>query len=1244
MDNVLICDMSADIMPSPSSSVDPSASMAMRRSHERELDVLRAAGMTGSAPSWTQVPVGLHHGHVISVISASSHESMCLNAVLSGSSSFEQQGLVAYLTGSTPAGAAVAAPYYWDNRASTPTYYSKRKLLHRVYKLSASAELPVVPTPDHLPSDLEYGPSRWSVTSSGYFDPTSGSYRNSTVYSPATFEINVPDRGKIRDVKVWLELVHDHRGGPWPSKRLDDRSGQDPSGTFNFGGSGSCWPEEEYNVDGNWGSPLDYRVGLGGLVIALRSPNTNFRSAHPLWNSPQLAGLVERHIDGAFSSLVRGCGRESFGNCVPASASLYLSMPEIYRNSYLLWAGQHSDPGIYPSLYERMLSLQQAVLEPFLPQDQDVYPLSAARLEHSGSSEEAVFFPYTGTPTALIPAMTSFSKTPFEKSKIVFYGTNTDDLRCVTSSSIDGWDGTETTVDGGYSSTTKSRMLSFVDSERINLYQIFNGISCSHYYRNYGSDTWYNDAFGIGTTAMSTIAFIFFQDARWLVERTGNDTRVHSLFSDVYSNTFKIIHFMSSSVDGASVDTSFTGRCKLYPLGTLIEDAAINNSGSIFVITHEHVYTNDTVIYRSSSTDGWRVEKSLPSLSGTQCMAYDSKSDTLHVISVTVDMTGTIEAAGEYYTRHSYDVTHYTSSSIDGWSEEDITDSFMSSGEKVALRHYSDAVWKLPFVRMAIYGGEPIVFFAKLREVGSICSLRKMHDKWVFDSLSIDEFCSKTYVCGDTTSSLRDSYGDTLIDVNSLSARQYGYYNDLISVLDVDEEDERITLLVTTSDDKYKLISYDMSDRIIDGESFSFDNDIDMRTIFSDSSQNINPRNFIAARSSRIDQYNAGKYNSPTFNTKRIFDELTRIITVDRSGTFFPYVMSNGRISYALTGANVPWMADPRVPEGSLFAELSKELNADSYIGRQSTDVPPSGGWLSCMSGYDPVPDVNEFPTWGRQVGPNDIQPLYPLLDDVYSRFSYAQVSYDTSLPGPLPGNVNNLVGFRPGLRGTECSGTWKIMIANAHEFHYPNSGSVSDELWTLRGGRKYGYWFRQARIELLIEQDEGIELQNPAHRLTYARSGSPRRPGSRTVSITSGNVWFDAGETSTSVIDVQEHGRSVGITDREDVNMFDEAVFTRLSGAWADSLPKDSPYFAMYLGNEFGTPHIPLAAGSGNISNMIDPNAGIDASLARAVIDSVITPKTTIHPDNVLKSYLNRTDYVTSTRDIVTNILSGNV
>jgi hypothetical protein len=253
-------------------------------------------------PSWTQYHIGKKHAFHIAALSSSHSEVSRLNNFLSGNLPLE--------TGPVP--------------ASASAYYSKQQqLVYKVYKLSASIDLPVDPVVlERYPSQQEIGAPR------GVFDPVSGSYRNNSYWNPAIFTIDIPDRGKIRDIRVWVEFVHDVRGA---------------NGTGSLTGSafgGVAVTSSAY-----------YRGGLGGIQVALRSPNVTFPYAHPLWNSPNVANFQKRPpelqsgIDGNHPQwyTTGTIGVNVFGD-------KYQRVPELLKNSYLLWAGHSVEDDLAMSL------------------------------------------------------------------------------------------------------------------------------------------------------------------------------------------------------------------------------------------------------------------------------------------------------------------------------------------------------------------------------------------------------------------------------------------------------------------------------------------------------------------------------------------------------------------------------------------------------------------------------------------------------------------------------------------------------------------------------------------------------------------------------------------------------------------------------------------------------------------------------------------------------------------------------
>jgi len=128
----------------------------------------------------------------------------------------------------------------------------------------------------------------------------SGAFVNSSAYNPASIDITVPTLGALKDLKAWVEFIHDERQTGSSDVLNDNR-------------------------------------GLKNVQIALRSPNTSFRSAHPLWNGREnLAFPINS------DPTLTGTGNV-FGD-------LYYGVPPILQNSYLLWDGHGVNRGIANAL------------------------------------------------------------------------------------------------------------------------------------------------------------------------------------------------------------------------------------------------------------------------------------------------------------------------------------------------------------------------------------------------------------------------------------------------------------------------------------------------------------------------------------------------------------------------------------------------------------------------------------------------------------------------------------------------------------------------------------------------------------------------------------------------------------------------------------------------------------------------------------------------------------------------------
>lgn len=309
-DNIGVYDISGQVQRVATSSLSVvhsglSASINERREAQRERYDRLLKGVATKAqaaqspfdstpadpPSWTQIYSGKKHAFVISELSSSQHEVTSLNARISGTAKLENT--------------AVSA-------SGTLLYSKQNQLVKLVYKLTAFSASSMGPAAERSPSTIE----NIIRIGTAAFDQVSGTYRNNSYWNPATFEIDVPDYGKIRDLKVWVEFIHDHRGGTGTGS-------SDASNIFWAGGDGT--------------GSLGLNHGLQGMQIALRSPNTNFRYAHPLWNDPTVATLEK----------------------MPQStiSDTYKRPPELLRNSYLLWAGHavEEDLGVALGVHTRSL-------------------------------------------------------------------------------------------------------------------------------------------------------------------------------------------------------------------------------------------------------------------------------------------------------------------------------------------------------------------------------------------------------------------------------------------------------------------------------------------------------------------------------------------------------------------------------------------------------------------------------------------------------------------------------------------------------------------------------------------------------------------------------------------------------------------------------------------------------------------------------------------------------------------------
>lgn len=215
---------------------------------------------------------------------------------------------------------------------------------------------------------------------------------------------------------------------------------------------------------------------------------------------------------------------------------------------------------------------------------------------------------------------------------------------------------------------------------------------------------------------------------------------------------------------------------------------------------------------------------------------------------------------------------------------------------------------------------------------------------------------------------------------------------------------------------------------------------------------------------------------------------------------------------------------------------------------------------------------MNEWPTTGVNYGTNTIRPLYPLLDPVTQRKRVT--------PEARPQNSASddfrpdlWVGTRPGLRGTEVSGTWELLLLCG--------GSPSN---TVIGNM----FFRQVRLEFTIE--------TPSY--TRPRRVSRRRKavigGTRLISSISGSdaTLYPVGAISqragwdswisdqyVTVDSAGEVDRSFGISLNDGTAPAGTALLYRLTGALADAIGTTTP--SWLLSGQGGMPVLPESSSS---------------------------------------------------------------
>lgn len=326
----------------------------------------------------------------------------------------------------------------------------------------------------------------------------------------------------------------------------------------------------------------------------------------------------------------------------------------------------------------------------------------------------------------------------------------------------------------------------------------------------------------------------------------------------------------------------------------------------------------------------------------------------------------------------------------------------------------------------------------------------------------------------------------------------------------------------------------------------------------------------------------------------------------------------------AYVAYHTSWNSATHLPSLDGPFQMGPPLYANQTFAGQS--VATLSGVAIPMSVQNPVyavytigrgPGFNEFFTYGQQIGPTDIQPVYPILDDVFVRdMTVDQRTTSSFKLGPTPGNI---VGFRPGLRGSELSGTWNILVGCAADHSYSPSEGYSPNT-------QVGIWFRQARIEASVDVGRPAETFIPSSVRRYTRSTNSRREGRTLVSIQSGSAAWDVGLGYVETHQAGEYGRTVGITDNTSSVPDSFAVLTFITGALYAQLSGNDIFNPSWFleGNGFGTPFIPdssMSLGTGSAEQ-------VDTSASAELYRQTIGIRTIVPGANDAAAFLNRQGY----------------
>jgi hypothetical protein len=334
----------------------------------------------------------------------------------------------------------------------------------------------------------------------------------------------------------------------------------------------------------------------------------------------------------------------------------------------------------------------------------------------------------------------------------------------------------------------------------------------------------------------------------------------------------------------------------------------------------------------------------------------------------------------------------------------------------------------------------------------------------------------------------------------------------------------------------------------------------------------------------------------------------------------------------ARSGFNAPVSGGMRMGgTGSLFDASVSNMAIGSGVLAAGPSGPgnSTSPQVAATALFGPNAATGEFYSLSHQLGPTNIRPVYPILDDTYV---LKQVVDPNSVGSFKLGDSNvKTVGVRPGLRHSEMSGTWQFLIGTAANNTFSTSSGYT-------ANPRAGVWFRQARLEAIVDVSKPNSMFTPGSVRRYDRPTLVRNEGFNRIAIESGSCAWDVGLNYVQAFQPEEYGRAVSITSDQTRRFIEQgpdsyAVLTFITGALVTQLSSSgvlnptSPTF--YLGgNQFGTPYIPdssMSLGTGTAEQ-------VDISASAELLRQTIGIQTTVPNANDLTSYLNRQGYTKTT------------